>query len=166
MSDLLRPGVRPILTIGLALALAQQFIGVNTVIYYAPTILQFTGTDAGGAVGRTVFVGITNVVFTIVAVLLIDRVGRRRLLLTGTAICIVSLTTLGLFFAIGWLQDNVGWLALASLMTYIAGFADRPGTRVLADDLRDLPAAPARARGWPPRPWPTGCRTSSSRRRS
>jgi sugar porter (SP) family MFS transporter len=121
--DLLRPGVRPIVVIGLTLALAQQFIGVNTVIYYAPTILQFTGTEAGGAVGRTVFVGITNVVFTVVAVLLMDRVGRRKLLLTGTTVCIVALATLGAFFASSWLQDNAGWLALASLMLYIAGFA-------------------------------------------
>jgi sugar porter (SP) family MFS transporter len=121
--DLVRPGVRPLVVIGLTLALAQQFIGVNTVIYYAPTILKFTGAASSGAVGRTVFVGITNVVFTIVAVLLLDRVGRRKLLLTGTAVCVVSLAVLGLFFAVPWLQDNVGWLALACLMTYIAGFA-------------------------------------------
>jgi MFS family permease len=70
-----------------------------------------------------VFVGITNVVFTILAVLLLDRVGRRKLLLTGTAVCVASLSVLGLFFAIPWLQDHVGWLALAMLITYIAGFA-------------------------------------------
>jgi sugar porter (SP) family MFS transporter len=123
VGDLLSPGVRPVVAIGLTLALAQQFIGVNTVIYYAPTILKFTGAASGGAVARTVFVGITNVVFTIVAVLLLDRVGRRKLLLTGTAVCVASLTVLGLFFAVPWLQDNVGWLALAMLITYIAGFA-------------------------------------------
>lgn len=121
--DLISPGVRPIVAIGMTLAIAQQFIGVNTVIYYAPTILKFTGAASSGAVAQTVFVGITNVVFTIVAVLLLDKVGRRRLLLTGTAICVVALTVLGLFFQITWLQDNLGWLALASLIVYIAGFA-------------------------------------------
>jgi sugar porter (SP) family MFS transporter len=123
VGDLLRPGVRPIVAVGLALAIFQQFIGVNTVIYYAPTILQFTGLQAGGAVAQTVFVGVTNVVFTVVAVLLLDKVGRRPLLLIGTAVCVVALTTLGLFFQIDWLQDHAGWLALVSLLVYIAGFA-------------------------------------------
>ena len=83
-SDLLAPKIRPLLTIGLGLALFQQFVGINTVIYYAPTILADTGLTNSASITQTVFVGITNVVFTIIAVLLLDRVGRRKLLLTGT----------------------------------------------------------------------------------
>ncbi len=122
-ADLVRPQMRPILTIGLALAIFQQFIGVNTIIYYAPTILQYTGLDASGAILRTISIGITNVVFTVVAVLLLDKVGRRALLLTGTAVCTVSLTVLGVFFAVSGLKDSVPWLALVCLIVYIAGFA-------------------------------------------
>jgi len=121
--DLASPQIRPILATGLALAIFQQFIGVNTIIYYAPTILQATGLDASGAILRTVSIGITNVVFTVVAVLLIDKVGRRALLLTGTAVCIAALAVLGLFFASSAVQDAVPWLALICLIVYIAGFA-------------------------------------------
>ncbi|KUI12337.1 MFS transporter [Mycobacterium lehmannii] len=121
--DLIRPGLRPMLIVGLVLALAQQFVGVNTVIYYAPTILSDTGMSAGGALARTVFVGVTNVVFTIVAVLLLDRVGRRKLLITGTIGMIVGLLTLAVYFAWGTLQQNAGYLALVALMVFIASFA-------------------------------------------
>lgn len=75
-----RPDVRPLVAIGLvaiglALAIAQQFIGVNTVIYYAPTILKFTGLSTNSAITQALSVGITNLVFTIVAIVLLDRVG-------------------------------------------------------------------------------------------
>jgi MFS family permease len=68
-------------------------------------------------------VGLANVVFTVVAILILDRVGRRPLLITGTAGCIVSLTVLGAFFASQSLQHSASWLALVCLITYIASFA-------------------------------------------
>ena len=101
----------------------QQFVGVNTVIYYAPTILQQTGLGAASAITQALAVGATNVVFTIVAVLLLDRVGRRPLLLTGTAVLTVSLALLAVYFGVPGLQQSVPWLALIALVTYIAGFA-------------------------------------------
>jgi len=121
--DLPTPAVRPLIVIGLVLAVSQQLIGVNTVIYYAPTILKFTGVSTGGAITQALSVGITNVVFTIVAILVLDRTGRRPLLITGTIGCIVTLGVLGAFFASGWLQDNLPWLALVCLILYIASFA-------------------------------------------
>ncbi|MGN6205105.1 sugar porter family MFS transporter [Humibacter sp.] len=121
--DLFGPKVRPLILIGLGLAVAQQFVGVNTVIYYAPTILSDTGLSASSSIGQTVFVGVTNVVFTIVAVLLLDRVGRRALLLIGTIGLTVSLAVLGIYFAVPTLQHTAGWLALICLIVYIAAFA-------------------------------------------
>ncbi|MCW2968218.1 MAG: sugar porter family transporter [Solirubrobacteraceae bacterium] len=121
--ELARSNMRPMLMIGVALAVFQQIIGINTVIYYAPTILQFTGLKTGSAVTQTVFIGVTNLVFTIVAVQLLDKVGRRALLLVGTAGCTLSLAVLGLFFASKSLQHDAGWLALTSLIVYIASFA-------------------------------------------
>ncbi len=120
---LVRPKLRPMLTVGLVLALAQQFVGVNTVIYYAPTILADTGLSASGSLARTVLVGVTNVVFTVVAVLLLDRVGRRKLLLTGTVGIIVGLVTLAAYFTSTTLQEHAGYLALAGLLIFIASFA-------------------------------------------
>jgi MFS family permease len=105
------------------LAIAQQFVGVNTVIYYAPTILSDTGLGNSAALAGTLVVGITNVVFTIVAVLLLDRVGRRALLLTGTVVLMLALVVLGVYFSSSTLQDQYGWLALAGLILFIAGFA-------------------------------------------
>ncbi len=121
--DVWRPEVRPLVAIGLVLAIAQQLIGVNTVIYYAPTILKFTGLSTNSAITQALSVGITNVVFTIVAIVLLDRVGRRALLIIGTSGCIVSLAMLGVFFASSGLQGSASWVALVCLIVYIASFA-------------------------------------------
>jgi sugar porter (SP) family MFS transporter len=118
-----RPQVRPLVAVGLALAIAQQLIGVNTVIYYAPTILKFTGLTTNAAITQALSVGITNVIFTIVAILLLDRVGRRLLLIVGTGGCILSLAMLGVFFASSSLQHSASWVALVCLIVYIASFA-------------------------------------------
>jgi sugar porter (SP) family MFS transporter len=123
LRDLLRPNIRPLLWIGLGLAVFQQFVGINTVIYYAPTILAKTGLTDNAAITQTVFVGVTNVVFTVVAVLLLDKVGRRMLLLIGTAGLTVAIVFLGVFFASPALQRGASYLALVALLVYIASFA-------------------------------------------
>jgi SP family galactose:H+ symporter-like MFS transporter len=123
-SDLFTPLVRPALLVGVALAIFQQITGINTVIYYAPTIFQFAGfASASASILATVGVGIVNVVFTAVAVWLLDRVGRRPLLLVGQAGMIVGLVVLGLAFAIPRLGGLLGPIAAASLMVYIGSFA-------------------------------------------
>jgi MFS family permease len=111
------------LVVGLGLAIFQQIVGINTVVYYTPTILKFAGLQNTGALQQTVFVGLTNVVFTVVAILLLDRLGRRFFLLAGTTVLTLALVGLGIFFHSHTLQDSAGWLAVAFLMTYIAGFA-------------------------------------------
>jgi sugar porter (SP) family MFS transporter len=121
--DLLSRSVKPMLVIGIALALFQQFVGINTVIYYGPTILKATGLGDGGALQQSVFIGVTNVVFTVVAVLLLDKVGRRAMLLTGNVAFFVALVVLGLYFAVSPIQHHAPWVALAALTLYIAGFA-------------------------------------------
>lgn len=121
--DLLKPNIRPLIWIGAGLAIFQQFVGINTVIYYAPTILKGTGLTNSASITQTVFVGVTNVVFTIVAVLLLDKVGRRRLLLIGTVGLTAAIIFLGVFFASPWLQHNASYLALVALIVYIASFA-------------------------------------------
>jgi sugar porter (SP) family MFS transporter len=123
LRDLFSGSVRPMLVVGLGLAIFQQIVGINTVIYYAPTIFKFAGVSTSNAIGETVFVGVTNVVFTIVAVLLLDKVGRRIFLLAGTAGLTVALVGLGLFFQVHAVKAHAGWLALASLILYIASFA-------------------------------------------
>jgi sugar porter (SP) family MFS transporter len=121
--DLLRPPVRTLLIVGLGLAVFQQIVGVNTVIYYAPTILQQTGLGAGNAITQTLTVGLTNVVFTIVTILLLDNLGRRPLLITGTVVAGVALLGLAAYFGFSRLQDSAPWLALVWLLVFIAGYA-------------------------------------------
>src|ERR1700719_116260 len=99
MSDLLLPEVRPALTIGIGLAIFQQVTGINTVIYYAPTIIQKAGIEsASGAILATAGIGLVNVLMTVVSMWLIDRSGRRSLLLVGIGGMIVTLGVLGLAF--------------------------------------------------------------------
>ena len=120
---LLGARLRPLLWVGLALAIFQQFVGINTVIYYAPTILADTGLTNSNSITQTVFVGVTNVVFTVVAVLLLDKVGRRTLLLTGVAGLTVALLVLAAYFWSPTLQAHAPYLALGGLLLYVASFA-------------------------------------------
>jgi sugar porter (SP) family MFS transporter len=120
--DLLAPGLRLALTAAVGIAVLQQFVGINTVIYYAPTIFGYAGfKSANTAILATSVVGVTNVVSTVVAVLLIDRVGRKPLLLVGLVGMVITLTALGIVFMIG--PSNVGPLVLICLEGYVISFA-------------------------------------------
>ena len=123
-TDLLRRQVRPALLVGLGLAIFQQITGINTVIYYAPKILQAAGfNSASGAILATVGVGVVNVGMTILAMFLVDRLGRRPLLLVGIAGMIVTLGVLGLSFRISNQSVQLAWIAVICLMGYVAAFA-------------------------------------------
>lgn len=121
-SDLVTGRLLPLVVTGLALAVFQQLIGVYIVVYYSATILKYTGLSADGSVERAISVGATNVVFTLVAVLLLDRVGRRPLLIGGTVGSTLSLVGLGLSFDLVTSHSD-GWIALVLLITFIASFA-------------------------------------------
>jgi sugar porter (SP) family MFS transporter len=123
-TDLLRRHVRPALFVGLGLAVFQQITGINTVIYYAPKILQTAGfNSASGAILATVGIGVVNVAMTILAMFLVDRAGRRPLLLVGIAGMIITLGVLGLSFRISNPSGQLAWIAVICLMGYVASFA-------------------------------------------
>ena len=122
--ELLAPWIRPALIIGIGLAVFQQITGINTVIYYAPTILEIVGFSAAGAIAATALgVGVVNVGFTILAVRIIDRVGRRPLLIIGLIGMTISLALLGLVFSLESTSAAAGLLATVCLALYIASFA-------------------------------------------
>ncbi|WP_459887794.1 sugar porter family MFS transporter [Halostagnicola bangensis] len=123
LRDLLSQWVRPMLIVGVGLAAFQQVTGINTVMYYAPTILESTGFEDTASILATVGIGAINVVMTVVAVLLIDRTGRRPLLLTGLAGMTGMLAVLGAVFYLPGLSGVIGWVATGSLMLYVAFFA-------------------------------------------
>jgi sugar porter (SP) family MFS transporter len=116
---LLEARVRPALIVGLVLAAAQQFGGINTIIYYAPTIIEQTGLTASNSIFYAVAIGVINFLMTIVAIRLIDRAGRRKLLLFSLAGMTVTLALLGLSFVAGW----SALVALIFMVLYIASFA-------------------------------------------
>jgi sugar porter (SP) family MFS transporter len=124
-SDLVEPKVRKLLVIGVSLAVFQQVTGINTVIYYAPTLLKNAGFGNSAALLANVGNGAVNVGMTIVAILIIDRVGRRPLLIFGTAGMAVALTTIGIDFAVG--GDNLhgagAVVAIVALAGYTGSFA-------------------------------------------
>ena len=124
LSDLLQPSLRAALIVGLGLAVFQQVTGINTVIYYAPIILQSAGIPtASGAILATAGIGLVNVLMTVVSMWLIDRVGRRPLLLVGIAGMVVTLSILAVSFRASAGTGALSWLAVISIMLYVASFA-------------------------------------------
>jgi MFS family permease len=106
------------------LAIAQQVTGINTVIYYAPTILKFAGFSSSSvAILASVGIGTVTVVLTLVAMQLIDRIGRKPLLLLSLAGMFLGLVILGLAFALPQLAGSRGAIAVSSLMLYVGSFA-------------------------------------------
>jgi sugar porter (SP) family MFS transporter len=122
-SALLAPAARRPLIVGVALAIFQQVTGINTVIYYAPSIFQGAGlSSASVSILATAGVGLVNVIMTVVAMRLLDSAGRRALLLWGLAGMVVMLLALAGGFYLG----AAGWMALvtvASVAAYVGFFA-------------------------------------------
>jgi sugar porter (SP) family MFS transporter len=93
--QLFQPAMKLVLTIGISVAVLQQITGINSVFFYAPMIFEQSGIGTDASFMQAILVGITNLVFTIVAMMLIDRLGRRPLLgfgLTGIAVCMLMLS--------------------------------------------------------------------------
>ena len=111
------------MTIGVGLAIFQQATGINTVIYFAPVIFQAAGlSSASAAILATAGIGAVNVGMTLFAIKLVDRVGRRPLLLAGLFGMCVSLCLLAIAF---WVAHGavLGWLTAGSLAAFIGCFA-------------------------------------------
>ena len=124
LRDLVSPRLRPLLMVGVLLAVFQQITGINTVIYYAPTLLQGAGFGNSGALLANVVNGAVNVGMTIVAIWLLDKVGRRPLLLTGTAGMAVGMAITALSFLGGEnLHGALAIVAVLGLLIYTGSFA-------------------------------------------
>jgi SP family galactose:H+ symporter-like MFS transporter len=120
--ELLHSRAAPALLIAVALALLQQLSGINAVIAYAPAIMERTGLTASNSILYSLPIGLANVAATIVSVRLVDRSGRRPLLLASIAGTCTSLTLLGLAFEIS-LGDIGTWLSLICLLVFMVSFA-------------------------------------------
>ena len=111
-------GVRVVL-VGVALSVFQQLVGINTVLYYGPEIFEKMGYHTDAAFLCIVVACIVNLLATMLVVLIVDKVGRRPLLIFGGVIMGVSMLLLGSLFH----SQNTGALALVAVCLYLAGFA-------------------------------------------
>jgi MFS transporter, SP family, sugar:H+ symporter len=92
-------GLKPIVWVGILLSVFQQFVGINVIFYYSTTLWRSVGFDESQALTTSVITSITNIVVTIVAILLVDRVGRRIMLLVGSVGMALALGTMAVAFS-------------------------------------------------------------------
>lgn len=122
--EIFSPLIRPVLFLGAMLGLIQQVTGINTIIYYAPSIFQLAGfQDTSTSILATVGIGIVNVLATIFAILYLDRIGRRPLLLVGLIGMCASLLGLSIIFQANTDMSTLRWVAIACTFSYIICFA-------------------------------------------
>ncbi len=119
--EIFKPWLRNALIIAAGIMFFQQFVGINTVIYYSPKIFLAAGFEgARAAISATVIVGVVNVLFTIVSLFVIDKLGRRKLYFIGLSGIAVALVCMGL----GFMLPQAGkWFLVISMLVYIAFFA-------------------------------------------
>ena len=134
LRELTASWVRPALMVAIGLAVFQQIIGINTIIYYAPTTLTNVGYGAAAAIYANLIIGVVNVLMTLVAIWIIDRVGRKPLLLVGLVGMVASLTILGLSTLLlsepSAPTDAVAVITLLCLAGFIISFAATWGPTV------------------------------------
>ena len=134
LRELTASWVRPALIVAVGLAVFQQIIGINTIIYYAPTTLTNVGYGAAAAIYANLIIGVVNVLMTLVAIWIIDRVGRKPLLLVGLVGMVASLTILGLSTLLlsepSSPTDAVAVITLLCLAGFIISFAATWGPTV------------------------------------
>ena len=140
LSKMLVPGMRMVLLIGIALAILQQVTGINVFLYYAPEIFKQLGSSTDVALLQTIIVGAVNMLFTIMAIRTVDRLGRKPLMIAGATGMGLSLMAMGLA---AQFQTVSLWMLLL-ILSYMACFALSVGpvTWVLLSEI-----FPTRIRG-------------------
>lgn len=113
---LLKPTYFKVLLIGVAIAILGQFMGVNAVLYYGPTIFKNSGLSEGDSLFYQVLVGLVNMLTTVLAIFIIDRVGRKKLVYWGVSGMILCLLLIGVYF---WRGEQWGWPAEVLLFLFL-----------------------------------------------
>ncbi|KRA23921.1 MFS transporter [Microbacterium sp. Root61] len=123
-------GLQSIVWVGIILSVFQQFVGINVIFYYSTTLWQSVGFPESASLGISVVTSITNVLVTLVAIFLVDRVGRKPILLTGSVMMAVSLSLMAVSFmfsttdASGAVTLDAPWgpIALVAANVFVIGF--------------------------------------------
>ena len=115
-SLLMNPGIFKAVIIGVCIAILGQFMGVNAVLYYGPSIFENAGLSGGDSLFYQVLVGLVNTLTTVLALVIIDKVGRKKLVYYGVSGMVVSLILIGLYFLFG---DSLGVSSLFLLIFFL-----------------------------------------------
>ncbi|MGA6127730.1 MULTISPECIES: sugar porter family MFS transporter [unclassified Microbacterium] len=122
-------GLQGIVWVGIILSTFQQFVGINVIFYYSTTLWKAVGFDESNSLLISVITSVTNVVVTLIAIWLVDRVGRKPILLTGSVLMALSLATMALAFAFAVTVDGEvslagawGPVALIAANLFVVGF--------------------------------------------
>ena len=115
-SLLMKPGILKAVIIGVCIAILGQFMGVNAVLYYGPSIFENAGLSGGDSLFYQVLVGLVNTLTTILALVIIDKVGRKKLVYYGVSGMVLSLVLIGLYFLFG---DSLGVSSLFLLIFFL-----------------------------------------------
>lgn len=141
LSDLLDPvtgHLAPVVWVGIGLAAFQQFVGINVIFYYGEVLWRAAGTTESQALQINLLTGGVNIVSTLIAIALIDKVGRKPLLLWGSAGMVVTLSTMAFVFARAGVDDkgnplltkDAAYLGLAAALLYVVSFGTSWGPAV------------------------------------
>lgn len=156
---LFEPGIRKAVVIGVFIAILGQFMGVNAVLYYGPTIFENAGLSSGDSLFSQVLVGVVNMLTSVLALVIIDRVGRKQLVYWGVSGMIVSLLCIGFYFMCGAALGLPSVFLLVFFLAYIfccARFYLRRGVGAALGDVPHPGCAGWRCRspglrcGWAP----------------
>jgi sugar porter (SP) family MFS transporter len=137
--DVLRPNMRPAVLLGVGVAATNQLVGVNAVIYYAPTMLKQVGLGSSAAILSSVGIGLVNMVVTVIALLLVDRLGRRPLVIGGGTVVVLTLILLGALYLNP--SPAIAPLLVIGLCVYIAAFAASLGIAIWLVNSEIFPTA-------------------------
>lgn len=118
-SMLLKPGIMKAVVIGVSIAMLGQFMGVNAVLYYGPSIFENAGLSGGDSLFYQILVGLVNTLTTVLALAIIDKVGRKKLVYYGVSGMIVSLVLIGLYFLFGEALGISSLFLLAFFLFYV-----------------------------------------------
>jgi len=129
IKDMFRPELRMVIVVGLIAGIAQQSSGINVVFFYAPTIFEQSGVGTNAAFAQATYIGIINVVFTVVAMLLIDRLGRRPLMLAGLIGVVISMSVSSYGFYSAYYQLPEDVVASISVEQDVSGLESIAGVR-------------------------------------
>ncbi len=134
LADLLKPGITFIVLLGITMAVFQQISGANAVFFYAPIIFEKAGMNVQDQLFQQIMIGAINLIFTLVAMQLVDKLGRKKLMLAGSALMALWLFLVGICFQFGMFEGYyLQFFVLAFIATYASTLA--PVTWVLISEI-------------------------------